>query len=344
MSYDLQLYLSKAQPLTPPPTGETFQFAVDSPARCEDDDVPPEYRPLIGRRRWLVGIYIEGAAPPDALADFEDWLAEQLKATKGVVIDPQAGTWQSAAKLGVLPGTLPSVDITFGEMNFYMEDANAFYNKGFARMLEVIREVMPDALPTRFGEFEPLQGQVEDGDTRDLEAAFRATPRIFMKAKTPFSHIYLSIPCDKELEGWHPNHFLKDHYLAARVTFELRPKAFENSQLVNLFRALSDALGVFYADLRKSESPIRAWFWTGLPAGPVEAFAIGPPYSALWSEAVKRGVALSDGRVFVAPTRLDPVLPTPPEDLADPGEEFQPHQGGTSQYAKTFPFKVPNVR
>lgn len=78
--------------------GDGYQFATDPSAFCEGEDVPPEHLPLIGRRRWLVGLYIESAPFPDALAAFEMWLTDVLADTKGILIDEQAECGQSAAK------------------------------------------------------------------------------------------------------------------------------------------------------------------------------------------------------------------------------------------------------
>ncbi len=342
MSYDLDLYVSKPTPLTAPDAGPNAQFGVESPARIEPEDIPATYAPLIARRRWLIRIHIEGAPTPETSAVFEAWLAVTLADTKGLVVDEQAGTWATAKKTGPLPGTA-SDDITeMGEMSFFLTDANAFHASGLAKMLDAIQATLPEAMPARFGQYEPFQGRVENGDTGPLLAAFADDPDQFLKALTPFAHIYLSLPCDAELTKWHPNHFLRKEVLVTRVAFELRPKAFEDPRLLDLFKAIASTIGVFYADLRRTEGPVRSWFWHGLPEGPVEAFCLGAPYTGLWPEAVSRGVPLANGVTLVAPTRTDPTVPKPPHDLADPGTDNGARLQGRAKYAPTFPFDIPD--
>ncbi|NNJ67247.1 MAG: hypothetical protein HKP54_04350 [Boseongicola sp.] len=343
MSYDLELYLSKPAILTPPDAGPNAQFAADPPARIEDEDLPDTYHPLIGkRRRWLIRLYIEGTPAPEALANFDTWLSDTIAQTKAVLIDEQSGTFLTATKTGPLPDTEPQ-DASGGELSFYLHAANWFYQTGFATMLDTIQRVLPAAMPQRYGQYEPMQGKVENDDTSAILKDFKADPDIFMRAKTPFSWIFMSVPCDVTIAKWHPNHFLKQNYLATRVEFQLRPKAFENPALLDLMKALSKDLDVFYAELRREECLVKGWFWRGLPTGTPSAICLGAPYLDLWPEARTRGVALTKDLVFLAPTRLDPTLPKPPQDLIDPENDGEPSNHSRTKYAPTFPFDIPGT-
>ena len=342
MSYDLDLYLSKDTNLTPPDAGGVGLFSVEPPARCEDDDIPAAYLPLLGkRRRWLIRLHIEGRPAPDRLAAFDDWLAGVVADHNGVLIDEQAGTYLTAKIAAPLPDQKGGDDTDgMGEMSFYFEDVEAFVPHMLPAILDTIRDVLPEAMPTRFGQYEPLQGRVENGDTTQLLAAFNSDPDQFMKARTPFAHIHSSIACEAELKKWHPNHFLRRHFLAGRLSFELRPKALTDPRLQRLMWEIAKHLKAFYAEIRAVESPVRAWFWRGLPPGPVRAFVLGPPYTALWPEAASSAIDRHDGLILVAPNRLDPTLPEPPAKLQDPGEDFSPHEQ-TPDYAEVFPFELP---
>ena len=233
-----------------------------------------------------------------------------------------------------------------GEMSFFLTNANAFHATGLAAMLTAIKTTLPEAMPARFGQCEPLPGHVEDGNTAPLLEAFAEDPDQFLKARTPFAHIYMSVPCDAELAKWHPNHFLRKEVVVTRVAFKLRPKAFNDPRLLTLFQAISSEIGIFYSKLRTSPCPTPAWFWIGLPRGPVKALCLDDPYINLWPEAAQRGVALANNTVLVAPTRLDPTLPEPPEPpeaLADPSDAQRPGTQRRGQYAKTFPFQIPDL-
>ena len=341
MSIGLDLYLARETTLSPPKAGPNAQFTADPPARVKDEDIRDTYLPLIGkRRRWLIRLYIEGAPDPQALADFDTWLTDTIAETKGVLIDEQSGTYLTATKTGPLPDT-GAEDETGGELSFYLSDANWFYETGFATMLDTIQRVLPAAMPQRYGQYEPMQGKVEDGDTTAMVKDFKADPDIFMRAKTPFSWIFMSVPCDFAVAKWHPNNFLKQNFLATRIEFQLRPKAFETPALLDLMKALSKDLGVLYSELRREECPVKTWFWRGIPTGTPSAICIGAPYLDHWPEARARGVALSDHLVFLAPTRLETTLPQIPADLIDPEFEGERSVHSRKKYAPVFPFDIP---
>lgn len=344
MSYDLNLYLSRETRLTPPDAGKGGQFAADLPARLETEDIPEEYQALVGkRRRWLNRIYIEGQPEPEALARFDDWLAGVILETNAVLIDEQAGRFQTAKTEDDLPSARAATGTgaTLGDMSFFFEDVESFVPTALPAILKIIADVLPEAMPTRFGQYEPLQGKVENGDTSGLLKAFQEDPDQFMKAKAPFAHIYSNIASEAELMKWHPQHALRGHFLAGRLRFELRPKALTDPRLQPLFWEIARALGVFYAEIRATECPVQAWFWRGLPPGPVRAFALGPPYSGLWPEAEARATARDGALILVAPTRLQPELPQPPAKLMAPREPRRLWQFGFRRYARQFPFRTP---
>lgn len=226
-------------------------------------------------------------------------------------------------------------------MSFYLDDPNWFQGEGFALMLKTIADVCPAALSTRYGAYEPLQGRVGNGDTAALAAAFAEDPDIFMRARTPFSWVFMSVPSDVQIAKWHLRHFLRQEYLATRICFELRPKAFDDPAVPRLFHALSDGLGVLYSEIRRDRCPVSAWFWRGLPPGPVDAFCLGGRYPEIWPEAARQAVTLPGGTLAIGRTRLGHALPDPPADLRDPLRPFEPGSRDPARYAPVFPFVRP---
>lgn len=346
MSYDLDLYVGRAVDLTPPDAGPGGQFSVEPAARCEEEDIPSSYLPLLGkRRRWLIRLHIEGQPDAPKLKEFDDWLADVVSRTNGVLIDEQAGTYLTDKATGPLPDLSTDIDADgLGDMSFYFEDLEGFVPRALPAILDTIRETLPEAMPARFGQYEPLQGKVEDGDTSALLAAFAADPDQFMKARAPFAHIYTNIASDAELKKWHPEHFLRRHFLAGRLSFELRLKALSDPRLPELMWRIAQVLPAFYAEIRDTECPVRAWFWRGLPEGQVRARVIGPPYNDLWPEAAPFVTARQGDLCLMTPTRLAPDLPEPPEHLKEPSDDsFAPTGVRPSDYAAVFPFTVPGL-
>ena len=150
----------------------------------------------------------------------------------------------------------------------------------------------------------------------------------------------MSVPCDAQFACWHPQHFIKQEFLATSIRFELRKNAFNDPRLIRLFNALSDELHVFYSEIRRTECPVRAWFWRGLPPGPVDAFCLGGPYPALWPEAAISAVTLPGGTLSVTGSRIAPDLPEPPGKLIAPDRPFDPRSRDRARYADGFPFTI----
>ncbi len=348
MSYELHLYISKPLPLDPPPATTGGQFVVHDAVRLEDDDIPDAYLALLGkRRRWRIEIYIEGQHSRSALAAFESWLVDAVHRTNGVLIDEQADRYQTpriTARLPAESGTDHKTAQSMGQMTFFFENHDTYVDKVLPRVLDCLSEILPEALPHRYGAFEPLQGKMDGGDTAPLLAAFVGEPSLIMKARTPFGFIHTSLASNEALKNWHPNHFIKRHFIAGRVSFDLRPSAFELPHLTEAFWTLARVFDVFYAELRSSDCPVRAWFWKGLPDSSPRAFVLGPPYTGHWAEAAAQASDRNGDFVLVAPTRLSPDLPPPPAALVDPGKEFVTHGQNPGAYAEVFPFKVPNLR
>lgn len=347
MSYDLQLYLPRPIALTPPKADAGGNFSVGTACLCEDEDIPAAYLPLLGkRRRWLVPIHIEGRPAAERLKAFDDWLAGIVSETYGMLIDEQAGNYLSAKTSGPLPGNAADDDTTeLGEMSFYFEDVETFVPRALPVILGVIRDTLPEAMPARFGQVEPLQGKVEDGDIAALLAAFSADPDQFMKARAPFGHIYTNIASSAALANWHPNHFIRRHFLAGRLSFELRPKALTDPRLPDLMWRIARVLPAFYAEIRETGCPVRAWFWRGLPDGRVRARVVGPPYTALWPEIAPHVTARDGDLCLLTPTRLVPDFPDPPAHLRQPAvDDFAPTAVRPLDYPATFPFRVPGLR
>jgi len=80
----------------------------------------------------------------------------------------------------------------------------------------------------------------------------------------PFAHIHVSLACDAERAKWHLSHFLRKEVIVTCIAIGLSPKVFDDPRLIDLPKAFSSTLGVFYSELRRTECSLRAWFWTGI--------------------------------------------------------------------------------
>lgn len=342
MSYDFELYVGSASVLPGPPDIREGIINIDGPVRVEGDDIPESFLPFVGKKRCMYRIHLEGAIGTEDRPAIDHWLREVIVASKGLLIDMQTLKYETVIKSGSI-STDENKSVSLGSMSFYFESGESFYERGLEAMFKAIKETYPAALPTRYGHYEPLQGKVIGGDFTEVVAAFQEDTDLFMKSPAPFGHIFLSVPCKKTFEGYHPKHFMRRHHLLGHVEFELRSAVFSNpvsrSALLKLFKKLCAEMSVVYAEIRKTDSGSNSWLWYGLPdQQQVYAICIGPAYQSVWSEASDGGEVVGDHlRMFVT-DRLGNSPPRPPSDLLAPNHSTLDLRG-KPECARIFPFE-----
>lgn len=226
-------------------------------------------------------------------------------------------------------------------MSFYFTDGEGFYDHTFAQMLDCISDTMPEALPVRYGSYEPLQGVIVDNNFDDLVAAFQKDTDLFMKSKTPFSHIYLSVPCRKTFEGYHPQHFVRREFLMGHLEFELRPKVFSNpvllTKLKTLFADLCFVLDVSYGEISMQDDFGSSWQWHSIPDTQPHTVCIGPKYQSIWPAVCENGDAIGSSHYMITTDRFLNAPPRPPSALIAPAQTRDKPRDEPN-YAEVFPF------
>lgn len=347
MSYDFDLYTSRTGPLPPsPPVAPGCHIRVDGPDRVEDGDLPPEVARVVGKKRQLFRIHLEGdtsTLDPDAL---ERWLGDVIAASRGVLIDLQTDSFQSQTRQGALaPAKTPPPS---GWMNFHFEDGEGFYQRGLSEALTTVARLLPAAAPTRFGHYEPMQGRVGGHDFAPLIAAFHEDTGLFMKAQAPFGHIFQSTTCAATGARYHPQHFVRRRHTLSRLSFELRPAIFTKpklmAQVMALFEALSLQLDVVYAEITKADRS-GAWFWYGLPGATPHTCCIGPQYQQIWPEALTgraigpHHIVLTAGPLGNAPHIPAALIAPEQKQQFDPeAARYLDRRTTPALYAELFPF------
>lgn len=341
MSYDFELYASRTQTLADPPELDGGNIVLDGPDRVEVEDLPREYLSVLGKKRLLYRIHLEGEIGEQDRSVVNDWLRALIIGSNGILIDQQTETFEAVDKSGSVSAS-GGKGKELGSMSFVFEDGERFYASGFENMLARISETLSAAMPTRYGYYEPLQGKTKQGEYSAIVSDFQKDTALLLKSPSPFGHISLSVPCDKTFEKYHPHHFLRRHHLLGSIRFELRPRLFANpsllSSLEDLFKALCVELDVVYAEVLDTAEPETAWFWYGLPSRKAtHAICVGPAYQDVWPES-SRGGELVGGRhrVFFV-DRFGNTPPKPPSALIAP-DVYSKDLRDKPQCAPIFPF------
>jgi hypothetical protein len=327
MSYDLSLYAAKSMEIGVPDLSPDGWLEVSGPTEFESDDLPESERAVVGKRRWLWQISLSNQTSEQDWARIEVWLSKVLAATKGVVIDLQTGTYQTATRKGQLQrDSKPPRDPSW--LCFWFKDGEGFHDHGLPKLLETLAEVLPEAVPCRFealarGDYEAPKGKVQGRDFGPLLSAFAEYPDLYLVAPPPFGDFLMSVPCAKTFAHFREKHPIRTNFLLANLKVQIRAASFQSASRIDkvmaLFERLCPQLDVVYAEFTAPQyTPWGTWFWDGLPDRSPRAFCIGPEYRGVWPEAEEFGQALgTHHRLFIA-ARDGSGLPKIPPELLSP--------------------------
>lgn len=130
-------------------------FTVDGPFRVEAEDVPEEVTAVILGVSHLYSVMVEGSASSDVplAVRFARRLAQALS---GVVCDQQTGELWARGTSRSAPKPRRQDRVSVVSLKWYCLTRSLDHD--FARSyLALCRRSLPEALPRRFGEFEPFQ-------------------------------------------------------------------------------------------------------------------------------------------------------------------------------------------
>jgi hypothetical protein len=311
-----------------------YSFTVDGPFGVEPEDVPPEVTGVLLGAGYLYTVLVEGSSAREIphARRFARRLATTLD---GAVFDQQTGeVWSRSTSRTV---SKPRMDtrIATVELNWYCRRADVPTDAA-ERVLASVGRHLPEALPRRYGEYEPFQAKLADGGVVAFCAAWRAA--------TDSLHFSCTAPAIGGSLDAGPNERFPDRFWGMSLTLfadPLREPAWRAATR-GLFTSVADTLGAFHATAEvvrdsiwsgrslwvNSKTEPTAYLlhgrssWLGLSPVPLWWYWFGPPYAS-FTDALPadRRTATATGTLFeaaVLPTtrdRLPPLTTWLPEDL-----------------------------
>lgn len=137
---------------------------VDGPQRVAVDDLDDVVAGSVRGPKWQVEIHLPGGFDDGADGWALDLAVHIARSSDGVVFDPQRETvvWPT----GITPRGRGAADERIRTIHVeWIVPWSRVPEDMPVRWLGVLREVWPNALPTRFGTYEPFQGRLDrDGD------------------------------------------------------------------------------------------------------------------------------------------------------------------------------------
>lgn len=230
---------------------QRYCFTIEGPDQVEAEDVPTEIASVVLGSRCLYTVTVEGSADseiPHAVR-FARRLAQALD---GALINQQSDEVWSKSKSRVIQRPSRESRVATVDVDWFClrRDLNHDVPR---RFIEAVAQHLPEALPRRFGEYEPLQGKYAEGGCEAFVAAWNdATSLLFFSG---------SGPCIGGSLAAGPSEQFPDRFWSMSLTFLAEPLRVPGwrDALRHVFTTLTDSLPAFYA----TAAVTRDHIWSG---------------------------------------------------------------------------------
>ena len=276
-------------------------FTIDGPFRVEPDDLEDEIIARTLHPQWLMQVSIPAGATKLDLKVALELSRFIADGCQGSVYDPQEGkvVWpRGKGKRYVAPSKEERIRLI--GFDWFLPTSQRS-NTTASIILQILRRTCPEALPTRFGTFEPFQYRLESGDDepflrmwnvcRDVEFG----DSFYWKSKSPFYGGGVAFP------DWRDTFRPPGVERAVNISLRIDGRAIHSDNrwcetVVTLFWAIALRLRAFYAmgyvqrdviarrniwfDGKSENSPmLEGRWWLGLPPTPTWLSWFGGGYA-----------------------------------------------------------------
>jgi hypothetical protein len=353
MSYDLQVWSVRAlqsDALGPADlwqqgsgawthTRKTWQIVVSGSDRVEFEDIPDEISSLLPGIEWLTCSNLKGNAPPEGQRLIQTTAKQIARFCHGAVLDQQTGSIQlpSGVKRFVSPRSKETFDVV--SMSWWFLDSPIESRGGREQFLKLLERMLPEALPKRYGLYEPPQSiYAETGKEQFLDFLDRNLHGITVwYPKRPVVNVSLHLPSPR---GAHKLGFRANHL---RIEVEKRALSEPgwDSNLKEFWRKTSTLMRPIYGDVRvlgnykwmgatvssRRMHPVLSWWWAGIPEKLGNAVVLGDVYQKLWPTFARAatnvdGFAFSSLEDWTTNGDLIEVVGKPPEGQTQAAGQF----------------------
>lgn len=227
-----------------------FSFAIDGPHRVEPEDVPEDVTARVLGPRYQYEVLVEGSSSTEVphAVGFARRLARALD---GAALDLQTEeVWsRSGGRTVTAPERQERISVV--TLTWYTPAGQLADPAGV--LVDAAQRYLPEALPRRFGEYEPLQGRYADVGADGFAAAWQAsTGTLFTAGQRPVLGGSLgSGPGDRHRHAvW---------TMALNLLADPLHDVRWRDAVRRFFIAVADGLPALYANAQVT----RGWIWTG---------------------------------------------------------------------------------
>lgn len=324
MSWDLEIFGPDRPDLQPPPVElEERGLAVDGPFGVDDEDLPAAVARVLLTSRWTVQINLPSDLARREARALERYARAVADASGGVLYDPQADEVVWPRKLKRLREPQVARDDDEDEDEAAVLELQWLVNRQLTAadgdaLLDVLDRRMPEALPRRFGTFEPMQGRLERHGRAAFTSLWDEDEMVSWKGRRPFEWGFASL-----WRGWGSALTVEENYdLTPVIAGHKAPNIDSVSltfgddvaadprwcdALADLFGQVTERMSPFFAaafmrwDDDLQETHLMGRYWLGVPDAPLWLVWVGDEYRELLPEPLPGGVQ----RIAERPTDFD---------------------------------------
>lgn len=339
-----------------------WQIVVGSPLRVEDEDIPDDVIDKLPGIRYLTEINLEPIhAPKSAHTILRRIINRVAKDSLAVVEDPQKGNIVTPRGVHRIRTVASEERASALELGWWFNESPVLQDNGLHQFVSTMERLLPEALPKRYGSYEPPQYRYADkGKGHFIEFLSREDFFVVWYPHYPILSVHVGV-----YNGYGPSRL---GYRANNITATVHASALSQLgwqlALERFWYGMSSLIKPFYGEIRlmtgyilkkgriyhdaKTDSPpIKNGWWNGIPRPMGQAAVVGYPYSTLWPRFVERSEQ-RDGLHFISVTdwlsskTVDRLVRGVPKTLAQ-GKYSDPSKrlGGKTSYPKAWPFGDP---
>ena len=336
MSYDLKIWSSGQLPQDSPlmhgagynfgndffvREGNGWQVVISPSFVVEAEDIPDTIMQALPGISYVTEINIEPISAPDKVKNETLRLCKALATEiKGVVENPQDGTVKMPSGIKKVSYSNPKdEDKALISLIWYFEDLKFYKSEQIDQFVDLLEKYMPEALPRRYGEYEPPQYKLaETGKEHLVDFLKNETSPVCYPTK-PFTDLSICAPNIEEetriylqnklYQKANPQSFYgraQREYRCGKIELQILKEVFLqpdwNLAVKRLFVEIARLLIPFYAEIIEKEpyavmrekGLVRSWWWRGIPRDLGYAIVLHKQYAQRWKRFQKLATKISN--------------------------------------------------